>query len=173
MVLLFATQVECQEGARLKVAVIRLERLVRQDNVGGYDRIRLAMMDKNVAECLKKIDGEAKMLEKELLKADDEIKMADIKKRMEFLGQKKNLIKGRLNNCDVGGSTQRLARNFVIENYKDKYDIIAQDASFLDRCLFRRDVEVRDISEEAAQKFKKYLDKQLGQGLPINAEEED
>lgn len=158
--LLSAAQAECQEVAKLKIAVVRLDRLMNNE-YGGYDRMRFLFADKDIAEGLKKINAEIKALQKEILGVEDEIQLAEMGKRLEFLNRKSSLLKQRMNNDSGRGDAQKLAREFVIKNYRDKYQMIAQDAGVFDRFLCKDNVEIIDITEDAVAKFKDYLDKAL------------
>lgn len=157
--LLSAAQAECQEAAKLKIAVVRLDRLMNNEN-GGYDRIRMLFADKDIAEGLKKINAEIKSTQKEILGVEDELQLAEMGKRIEFLNRKSNLLRQRMHN-ERGGDMQKMVREFVISNYRDKYHMIAQDTGVFDRFLCKDNVEIVDITEDAAAKFKEYLDKAL------------
>jgi len=157
--LLSAAQAECQEVAKLKIAVVRLDRLMNNE-YGGYDRMRLLFADKDVVEALKKINAEIKSTQKEIVSVEDELQLAEMGKRLEFLNRKSNLLRQRMNN-DSGRDGQKLVREFVIKNYRDKYHMIAQDAGAFDRFLYKDNVEITDITEDAIAKFKDYLDKAL------------
>jgi hypothetical protein len=159
--LLAAAPALSQEVAKIRVAVVRLDRLMNNE-YGGYERLRLLLADKEIAAALKKIDAEIKATQKELLGVEDEIKLAEMGKRMEFLNRKSGLLKQRLYN-DSGRDMQKLVRDFVINNYKGKYQLIAPDPGVFDRFLYKDNVEIHDITDEAAAKFRDYLDKAAGE----------
>lgn len=157
--LLSAAQAECQEITKVKIAVVRLDRLMNNEN-GSYDRLRLLFGDKDILEGLKKINAEIKSTQKELLGVEDELQLAEMGKRIEFLNRKSNLLRQRMNH-ERGGDMQKMVREFVIKTYRDQYHMIAQDTGVFDRFLWKDNVEITDITEDAAAKFKEYLDKTL------------
>jgi hypothetical protein len=159
--LLSAAQAESQEVAKIKVAVVRLDRLMNAES-GGYERLRLLLADKDIIEGLKKINAEIKAMQKELLGVEDEIKLAEMGKRIEFLNRKSGLLRQRMYN-DSGRDMQKLVREFVVKNYKDQYHLIAQDPGVFDRFIYKDNAEISDITEEAVAKFKDYLDKATGE----------
>jgi hypothetical protein len=124
--LLSAAQAESQEVAKIKIAVVRLDRLMNNEN-GGYDRMRMLFGDKDILEGLKKINAEIKSTQQEILGVEDEIQLAEMGKRIEFLNRKSNLLRQRMNN-ERGGDMQKFVREFVIKTYRDQYHMIAQDA---------------------------------------------
>ncbi len=159
--LLLAAGAECQEVAKIKVAVVRVDRLMNNE-YGGYEKMRLLFADKDIVEGLKKINAEIKATQKEILGVEDELKLAEMGKRIEFLNRKSGLLRQRMYN-DSGRDMQKLVREFVINNYKDKYHLIAQDPGVFDRFIYKDNVEISDITEEATAKFRDYLDKATGE----------
>ncbi len=171
--LLLASQAVCQTAnplkaeasAKPKVAVLNIYRIT---NSGiNYERLRLLSLDKPTIDALKKIETEIQDVQMQITDVEDEVKLGDLGRRLEFLSRKSSLLKQRAMNSNSGGQDMQAAvRNFVIENFKDKYALILQQqdqGGNVDRILWKGDVEVVDITDEAREKFMEYLD-QLGGG---------
>ena len=156
---LSAAQAESQEVAKLKVAVVRLDRLM-SNQYADHDRMRLLVADKDVLDALNKINAEIKATQKEIIGVEDELQLAEMGRRLKFLNRKSNLLKRRMGN-DSRRDIQKLVREFVINNYRYKYHLIAKDSGAFDRFLYKDNIEITDITEDAVAKFKDYLDRTL------------
>ena len=150
-----------QDAAKIRVAVVRLDRVMSQE-YGGYDRLRLLLAEKEVAAGLKKIDDEMKSLQKQVLDVDDEVQLAEIGKRIELLNRKSNLLRQRVYN-NPHWDMQKTVRQFVIDRYKNQFHLIAMDHAAMDRFFYKKNVEIVDITEDAAAKFRDYLDRAAGE----------
>jgi len=144
-----------QETTKVRVAVVRLDRVMNHE-YGGYERLRMALADKEIAESLKKLGDEVKSLQKQLLDVEDEMKLNEMGKRIALLNRKSQMLRQRLYN-NPHWDMQKMVRQFVIDNYKDQYHLIAMDHGALDRFLYKN-VEIDDITDAAAAKFRDYLD---------------
>jgi hypothetical protein len=159
-----AVQAESPEHSRTKVAVVSLQRIV---NSGiNYEKIRLLSLDKATLEALKKINKETQEVQTQIVDVDDEVKLADLGRRLEFLNRKSMLLRQRPMGPDSSRDLQGMVRKFVIDKFKDKYAlIIQQDVGFVDRSgngdrvVWKSpDVAIDDITDEALEEFQKYVD---------------
>ena len=160
--IVLVAQAECQELPKLKVAVVNLNRI---SNSGiNYDKIRLLSMDKPTLEALQKIGREIQDVQMQITDVEDELKLADLGRRLEFLNRKSSLLRQRVMNNDTNRDVQSLIRGFVIDKFKDKYPLILQQQDGNpDRTLWKGgDVEVNDITDEVQEKFREYVDELSG-----------
>jgi len=159
--LLCAARAESQELAKAKVAIVRFNRLTNNELV-GYEQIRTLAADKDSLEALKKTNAEIKATNKEIVAAEDDAKLNELSRKLEFLNRKSSLLKQRMNN-DSRRDNQKVIRDFVVENYKDKYLLIAQEPEALDRFLWKGNVEITDITDDVAAKVKEYVANVVGE----------
>jgi transcriptional regulator of heat shock response len=155
--------VQGQELPKAKVAVVRLNAISSSGNF--YDKLRLLSCDKDTLAAIKKINTELKEVQKQVIDTDDEVKLADLGRRTQFLNQKLNILRQNTMSGNPNMDLQALIRKFVVDNYKDKYHIILnQDSGIPDRFfIWKGNVQTDDITDEASEKFKEYLDKGLGE----------
>lgn len=158
------TNAKCQEEPKMKVAVVNIQRLMNSGM--NYDKIRLLSLDKTTLEALKKINAEIQEVQTQIVDVNDEVKLMDLGKRLEFLNRKSMLLRQRAINGDVGRDIQATLRKFVVERFKGKYDLILQQQEMggpdRDRVLWKGETEVRDITDDVMDEFQKYLDELVG-----------
>jgi hypothetical protein len=152
-----------QELAKVKVAVVRINSIVGDGNL--YERVRLLTCDKDTLAAIKKLNAELKTLHQQVIDADDDVKLADLGRRVQFLNQKLNILRQRNMSGNPNLDLQTVVRKFVVDNYKDKYHMIMQqEQGMSDRAfLWKGNVQTDDITDEAGQKFREYLDAALGE----------
>jgi septal ring factor EnvC (AmiA/AmiB activator) len=156
-----------QEIVKVKVAVIRIDAIEGGDN-SFYDKARLLTCDKSILTAVKKINAELKNVQKQIIDVEDNDKLAELGRRVEFLNQKLNTLREQRQQ-GVGGNPnldlQAMIRKFVVGNYKDKYLLILwQDSRAHDRAIiWKGDVQIDDITDDVSQKFRDYLDTSLGE----------
>ena len=156
---LLATIAEGQELAKAKVAVVRINAIVSGGNF--YDRVRLLTCDKDTHAAIKKINAELKDVQKQVIDADDEVKLADLGKRTQLLNQKLSILRQHATGGNPNLDLQAMIRKFIVDNYKDKYHmILQQDSGMPDRFfIWKGNVQTDDITDEVGEKFREYLDK--------------
>lgn len=157
LVLLGAARAESQELAKAKVAIVRINRLMNNETV-PYEQLRILAADKDSLEALKKISAEIKVVQKEIVAAEDDTKLNELGRKLEFLNRKRELLKQRSNNRDM----QKVMRDFVVNNYRAKYHLIALEPELLDRFLCKENAEITDITDEVAAKVKEYVANAVG-----------
>jgi hypothetical protein len=159
-----AANAESQEAPKVKVAVVNIQRMM--NNGMNYDKIRLLSLDKSTLEALKKINTEIQEVQTQIVDVNDEVKLMDLGKRLDFLNRKSVLLRQRAMNGDTGRDMQATLRKFVVDRFKDKYALILQQQDTgnpeRDRVLWKGDTEVRDITDDAAEEFQKYVDELVG-----------
>jgi hypothetical protein len=107
-------------------------------------------------------------VQKQIIDVEDNDKLAELGRRVEFLNQKLNTLREQRQQ-GVGGNPnldlQAMIRKFVVGNYKDKYLLILwQDSRAHDRAIiWKGDVQIDDITDDVSQKFRDYLDTSLGE----------
>jgi hypothetical protein len=146
-----------EESPKLKVATIRLDRFVNSGM--NYEMNQLFSMDKETLKLYKKVQAEIQKAQKDLADIDDEIKLAEMGRKIEFLNRKLGMIQQQGMNHRRQRDIQSCFRDFVIEQYKDKYRLILQDTGLPERCLCKGNAEFSDITDEAIGKFKDYLNR--------------
>jgi hypothetical protein len=151
-----------QEAPPLKIAVIRINSLTNGGNL--YDKFRMANCDKATLEAMKKINKELSDLQKQIIDTEDELKLGDLGRRMNFLNQKLNTLRQRSMSGNPNMDIQEMVRKFVVERYKDKYSIILQqDSGDMERAiLWKGNLQFDDITDDAAQKLREQLDSVIG-----------
>lgn len=165
--LFLVAHAESQELPKVKVAVVNLQRIM--NNGVNYEKVRLLSLDKASLEVLKKINTEIQEVQTQIVDVEDEVKLADLGRRLEFLNRKNMLLRQRVMNNDPSRDIQGLLRKFVIEKFKDKYSVIIQQQDSgnpdrIDRTIWKaNNVEVCDITDDVREEFQKYLD-QLAEG---------
>jgi flagellar biosynthesis GTPase FlhF len=85
--------------------------------------------------------------------------LAELENRLQFLKRKVNILRQGI--AEGGRDMQVPFRDFVTKTYGSKYPIILQDMNAFDRCISKR-VEIVDLSDEAAEKFRAYVDELVG-----------
>lgn len=158
-----AADAQGQEAPKIKVAVVRIGAILNNGNY--YDRVRMMAADKDTLAAIKKVNAEMKDLQKQAIDVDDELKLNDLGRRMQFLNQKLNVLRQHVNSGNPNIDVQAMVRKFVIENYKNKYPIIMQQDSGVPDRLFvwKGGVQTDDITDEVADKFREHLDKIAGE----------
>lgn len=151
---LCAARAECQELAKAKVAVVRFNRLMNNE-ILGYEQMRTLTADKESLEALRKVNADLKAAQNSIVAAEDDTQLNELSKRYEFLNRKRQLLRQRMQN-DSGRDMQKIMRDFVVTNYKDKYHLIVQEPELLDRMLWKGNAEIVDITDEVAAKVKEY-----------------
>ena len=162
----FAAITQAQEPAKAKIAVVRINAIVGNGNL--YEKIRqLNYSDKETQAAIKQINLDLKALGKEVADAEDEVKMADLSRKAQFLQQKLTLLRqcGANLNQNQNIDTNAIMRDFVVGTFKGKYQLILQqDSGGSDRnILWKGNADVDDITDDAGQKFREYLDQKLGE----------
>jgi hypothetical protein len=150
---------------KTRVAIVNLQRIT---NSGiNYEKIRLLSLDKPTLDALKKINAEIHEVQTQVVDADDDTKLAELSRRMNFLNQKSMLLRQRAMNMDSNRDIQGMIRKFVIDTFKGKYALIIQqqqDSGYADRVVWKAaNVEVDDITDDVREEFQKYMD-QAGEG---------
>jgi hypothetical protein len=158
--LLVAATAESQELAKAKVAVVRFNRLMNNELI-GYEELRLLAANKESLEALKKTNAEIKAAQKQIVAAEDDATLNELSRKLEFLNRKSSLLKQRISN-DAGGDMQKVVRTFVVNNYKNQYHLIVQEPEALDRFLFKENAEISDITDQVAAKVKEYVANAIG-----------
>jgi hypothetical protein len=154
---LLIAQAESQEPRKVKVAVVNLQRIIG----GGinYEKAVLLLLDKTTLEALKKINIEILEVQAQIVDANDDAKLVEFGKRLDFLTRKANLLRQRAMTGDTRQEYQSLLRKFVVDNFKGKYSLILQqDGGAVDRFLWKGEAEVQDITDEVQDQFQKYVD---------------
>jgi hypothetical protein len=154
---------ECQEPVKVKVAVVRLDMMMRD----GYssESVRLLSLDKETLAAMQKIGAEVKAARKEIADAADATKLSELQARMQFLSQKLSIVSQSARSGSSSRDQQTLVRDFVIETYKDKYQVILQRQQYsdmVDPVLWKGGAEITDITEEARDKFREHLNEISG-----------
>lgn len=151
------------EPEHLKIATIRINSISGSGNF--YEKLRLLSCDKDTLAAIKKVNAELKDVQKQVIDTDDEVKLADLGRRTQFLNQKLNVLRQNSMNGNPNSDVQAVIRKFVIANYKDKYHMIfQQDSGVPDRFfLWKGNVQTDDITDEVGEKFREYLDKSIGE----------
>ena len=167
--IMLASGAECQEPAKINIAVVRLDMLTRDGY--SYDSIRLLSLDKETLAAVKKIGAEIKAARKEIIDASDATKLNEIQARIQFLSQKLGILSQRARSGSSSRDQQSPIRDFLIETYKDKYQVILQrqqNSDMADPVLWKGGAEITDITEEARAKLRDYLSEISGGtiGLP-------
>jgi hypothetical protein len=157
-----ATMAQGQELPKAKVATIRINSITNSGNY--YDKMRMLNCDKDTLAAMKKINTELKDVQKQVIDTEDDVKLADLGRRTQFLNQKLNILRQHAMSANPNMDMQAMIRKFVIDNYKDKYHmIIQQDSGMPDRFfLWKGNVQTDDITDEVGEKFREYLDKGIG-----------
>ncbi len=156
---LAAANVAAQEPAGIKVAIVRLDRIM---NSGvNFEQLRLLQTDKESLEAIRKINEEIGSLQKEVINAENETKLSEVGRKIQFLNQKMNLLRQRVvNNQDF----QAAVRDFVVENYKDKYALILQmDQNNSNRVVCKNNAEVVDITDDVSDRLRDRIKQALGE----------
>lgn len=159
--LLCAARAESQEIVKVKVAIVRINRLMNNELV-GHELIRILAADKDSLEALKKTNAEIKAVFKEIVAAEDGEKLNVLGRKLDILNRKSNILRQHMNN-NSGRNTQKVMRDFVVDNYKAKYHLIAQDPETLDRFFHKENIEITDITGDVAAKVKEYVANATGQ----------
>jgi hypothetical protein len=148
------------ELPKAKIAVIRMDRIMN----GGYDyeRIRMLATDKATRDTLLKISNEVKAIQKQVMDTEDETKLNELSNGLGLLNRKSNMLRQHLINGGGTRDIQSLVRDFILQNYKDKYNLILQDSGVLDRSLSKNNVEVTDITDDVLQKLRESMDQLTG-----------
>jgi hypothetical protein len=159
---MLATMAQGQELAKVKVATVRINAITGSGNF--YDRVRLLSCDKDTLAAIKKINAELKDVQKQVIDTEDEVKLAELGRRTQFLNQKLNLLRQHAMNVRQNFDLQAIIRKFVVDNYKDKYNfILNQDSGIPDRFfLWKGNVQTDDITDEVSEKFMDNLEQSLG-----------
>jgi len=160
----FTTIAETQEPAKAKIAVVRINAITGSGNF--YEKMRpLYCSDKETRAAIKKINTDLKAVGKEVADADDEAKVADLSRKAQFLQQKLSLLRqcGAIDNQNF--DMNAIMRDFIVNTFKGKFQLILQqDSSGSDRAfLWKGNANIEDITDEAGQKFREYLEQSLGE----------
>jgi hypothetical protein len=160
---------------KLQVATIKLESI---NNMGiNYESLQLLTMDKETRNAFKKINVEKLAVQKEIINAEDELKLADLGRKLEFLDRKLNLLRQRTMNLRQSRDIQAHFRDFVIAEYKGKYQLILQDRSAMsgrpEGFLWKGNAEFTDITSEATEKFKERISEMSGDNIAEESKEAD
>jgi hypothetical protein len=161
----YATIAAAQEPAKAKIAVVRVN-VVMAGSSNLYEKMRqLYRCDKETREAIKKINTDLKALGKEVADTDDEAKVADLSRKAQFLQQKLSLLRQCGTNVNQNIDMNAIIRDFIVNTFKGKYQLILQqDSGGSDRAfLWKGNADVDDITDEAGQKFREYLDQSLGE----------
>jgi hypothetical protein len=161
--LFLAAMAEGQELPKVKIAVVRINSVMSGGNL--YDRIRLLSCDKETLAAIKKLNADLKAVEKEVIDAEDDVKLNDLGRKVQFLNQKLNLLRQRAMSGNPNVDMQAMIRNFVVSNFKDKYHLILQqDSGIPDRfILWKGNADTDDITDEVSEKFRQHIDQTLGE----------
>ncbi len=156
---LAAANVAAQEPAGIKVAIVRLDRIISSGV--NFEQLRLLQTDKESLEAIRKINEEIQLLQKEIINAENETRLSEVGRKIQFLNQKMNLLRQRfVNNQDY----QAAVRDFVVENYKDKYSLILQmDQNNSNRVVWKNNAEVVDITDDVSDKLRERIKQVLGE----------
>lgn len=148
---------------KVKIAVVRINAILNNGNY--YDRARMLSADKDTLAAIKKVSTELKNLQKNAIDVDDELKLNDLGRRMQFLNQKLNILRQHVMNGNPNIDVQAMVRKFIVDRYKDKYPIIMQQDSGMPDRLFvwKGAVQTDDITDEVAEKFREHLEKLGGE----------
>jgi len=141
---------EPQELPKIKVAVVRFNRLMNNELI-GYETVRLLAADKESLEVLKKTLVEIKAVQKDIVAAAADSTLNELNRKYEFLQRKYNMLRQNIGNR-AGGDMQRVLREFVVARFKSQYHLIAQEPEALDRFLSKENVEIADITDDVAAK---------------------
>jgi hypothetical protein len=167
--LFLAARAESQEAPKLKVAVVNMQRVMNSGM--NYDKIRLLSLDKATLAALKKINTEIQEVQTQIVDVNDEVKLMDLGKRLEFLNRKSMLLRQRTMSGESTRDMQSILRRFVIDKFKDKYALIIrqqQDSGYADKVLWKGNAEITDITDDVQEEFQKYLDDSVGDtGRPV------
>jgi len=152
-----------QEPAQVKVAVVRINSIMSSGNF--YEKVRLLGCDKETLAAMKKLSTELKAVQKQVIDVEDQALLSELGRRAQFLNQKINILMQRGMSGNSNVDLQAMIRKFVIDNYKDKYLLIMQqEPGMPDRAfLWKGNVQTDDITDEVSQKFREYLDTNLGE----------
>lgn len=158
-----ATMAQGQELAKAKVATVRINSIAGSGNF--YQRVRLLSCDKDTLAAIKKINAELKDVQKQIIDTEDDVKLADLGRRMRFLNQKRNVLRQHAmsTNPNTHMNMQTMIRKFIVDNYKDKYHMIfQQDSGRSDRfVIWKGNVQTDDITDEVGEKLREYLEKSI------------
>jgi hypothetical protein len=160
---LMASAAEGQEAAKVKVAVVRINAVTNSGNF--YERMRLMSCDKGTLAAIKKVNAELKKVQKQVIDTEDEVKLGDLGRKTQFLTQKLNVLRQHAMNVNPNLDVQIMIRKFVVDTYKDKYQIIIQnDGNMPERFfLWKGGVQMDDITDDVAEKLREYMDKNIGE----------
>lgn len=148
------------ERPQLEIAVVQMNRLT---NDIDYDRIRLLNLDKDTIEAIKKINADQAKLKKDIIEVTDEVKLMDIQKQVDFNNKKLMILRDRNGGGNRDVNIQKLAGDFVVKRYAGRFAMILQDTNGIDGRVLYKNVKITDISEEAADAFKKDLAERIGE----------
>ena len=154
LLIVMVVKTEGQEPPKLKVAVVRVDRIVGGDV--SWERLRILSADKGTLELLRKLNADVQSVQKQIIDTENEAKVAELAKKLAFLNQKANVLRQRFVNSSA--DVQSPVRAFVVDNFKDKYPIIVQQNSNApDSIIWKGNIETADITDEVLDKLKEYL----------------
>jgi hypothetical protein len=159
--ILMATQVQGQETPAVTVAVVRMDRAMNRGNF--YEKVKLLFGSQTVVEAIRKTNADIKATYDEIVKTEDSKRLGELEQRLQFLKRKVQILRQGI--AEDGRDRQVPFREFVAKTYGAKYPIIVQDPGCLDQALVKR-VEVVDITDEAVEKFRAYVDRMIGDESP-------
>lgn len=153
-----AEPAERQAAPPIEVATVSMERLTADLD---YDRLRLLQMDKDTLEAQRRIQADLARLKKELIEATDELKLAEIKKQMDFANQKLGILRDRTGRQEV--NQRKVATEFILRRYAPRYALILQDSMTIEGRVLYKNLRLVDITEEAAEALRKDIAERLGE----------
>jgi hypothetical protein len=155
--LLLAARAYGEESPKMKVAILRLDYIAGRGEL--HEKIFLLSSEKATRNAMKEVRAEIRRTMNKIVDAGDESELNELGRRLSLLNRKIQLIQQSAMQDQRFNNAQSMIHRFVIDHYKDKYSLILQDPSGLDRAIWKGAVEIRDITEEVADQFQKHLNK--------------
>jgi hypothetical protein len=149
-----------QEPPKLKVAIVRFERLLNNETI-NIPMVPIVTAERDTVESLRKVREDIRKLQLDIVAASNETQLSEMIRKLEFLSRKERLLRSRAVG-EPNRDMKKVLQEFVIENFKDKYPLILQDPYALDRVVFKR-VEVYDITDDVIAKVKEAIAKNSGE----------
>jgi hypothetical protein len=154
--ILLMAQAEGQEPAKVKVASIRMNAVMQNGNL--HAKIRLLELDQETLAAIKKVNAEIKTVQQEIVDAQNKEKLNVLQNKLQFLNKKIDLLTQRSTGRRTKKGFQTLLREFIVATYKDEYQLILQqDAGGHDPILWKRGVEITDVTDETVKKLRERL----------------
>jgi hypothetical protein len=147
-----------QEKPSIEIAVVQVDRVTGDFD---YERLKMLSMDKDTLEATRKLNADQAKLKRDIIEATDEAKLMDLQKQLEFNAKKLSLLRDR-NGSNRDINIRKILSEFIVRTYSTRFALILQDTNGIEGRAIYKNVKVTDITDEAAEAFKKDLSDKLG-----------